>query len=466
MNKYYSLLLLLMAFLPGHILAQTNYNDVAVIVNSNSTVSLAIGEYFSQERNIPEKNIIKINVPEKEQISSAEFDDLRQQVEDYITANNLLGDLNYLVTTKGVPLGIARDSSANWGGVPFGYHRASVESELALILGPYAPYIGDSLAIQNPYFQKNEHFTRNKFGVFLVTRLDGYTQQDVFRLVDNGGPSQAVNRDSATFVLDQAPKWNTAGQSYQQLNQRLGQVATVLKANNWETLLNDDTVFVTGQRNVLGYASWGSNDQDAHAVTTWARPGNIWAKGSIAETYVSTSGRSFESSNTIGWQSRIADLVEEGVSAVKGYVYEPFSFALADVSVLFSRYTDEDADEPYNMAESFGMASAVLSWMDVVIGDPKTSLQLKEPSAVAKSGAGPSFRIYPNPAVNEVNIIYPASQPIHVMVQDLMGRRVLQRWIDGGEDYLTLDVSGLSAGTYLVTLNLENTSLRQKLVVR
>ena len=42
---------------------------------------------------------------------------------------------------------------------------------------------------------------------------------------------------------------------------------------------------------------------------------------------------------------------------------------MAIVSVLFDRYTSN-----YNLAESFYMASRSLSWMDVVIGDPKASI--------------------------------------------------------------------------------------------
>jgi hypothetical protein len=50
---------------------------------------------------------------------------------------------------------------------------------------------------------------------------------------------------------------------------------------------------------------------------------------------------------------------------VKGYVSEPYIFALAHPQVLWDRYTSG-----YDLAESFYMASAVLGWKDVVIGDP------------------------------------------------------------------------------------------------
>ena len=53
------------------------------------------------------------------------------------------------------------------------------------------------------------------------------------------------------------------------------------------------------------------------------RPHMSWVNGSIAETAVSTGGRSFTLGTTYG-QSLVADLLEDGVSGVKGYEYEPY----------------------------------------------------------------------------------------------------------------------------------------------
>jgi hypothetical protein len=68
-------------------------------------------------------------------------------------------------------------------------------------------------------------------------------------------------------------------------------------------------------------------------------------------------------------QSLIADLIAEGVTGVKGYVYEPYSSAMASVNILFPMYVDG-----YTLAESYYGSSYYLSWMDVVVGDPKYRL--------------------------------------------------------------------------------------------
>ena len=95
------------------------------------------------------------------------------------------------------------------------------------------------------------------------------------------------------------------------------------------------------------------------------RPHMNWLNGSIAETAVSTGGRSFTLGTTYG-QSLVADLLEDGVSGVKGYVYEPYLTAVGQPSVLFSMYA-----QGYNFAEANAAANTYISWMGVVVGDPK-----------------------------------------------------------------------------------------------
>jgi hypothetical protein len=95
------------------------------------------------------------------------------------------------------------------------------------------------------------------------------------------------------------------------------------------------------------------------------RPHNQWVNGSIAETAVSTGARSFEFGTSYG-QSLIADLLEDGVSGVKGYVYEPYLTAVAYPSVMTTAYASG-----YTWAESIYMANPLMSWMGVAVGDPK-----------------------------------------------------------------------------------------------
>lgn len=335
---------------------QVSYDDVAVIVNTNSVASQAIGDYFRAKRNIPLANMIYVHVDTTEEIDSTKFNILRSQVEDQLILNNLQHSVNYLVTTKGVPLKVNRGFTFSQSSP-----SASVESELMLVLGSRAQFIGGEGPQMNPYFNQNVHFSRAAFGMYLVTRLDAYTVQQVYQLIDRSGPNLTVDA-SATILLDQDPTWSSP------LNTYMTYARNMLAAKGRSALLDSTAVYQTGHQYLLGYMSWGSNDHYQHLYTQHAIPHNTYAPGALAETYVSTSGRSFDDPPQYG-QSLIVDLLAEGVSGAKGYVYEPFSNAMAHAYILYDRYTSG-----YNLAESYFMASLMISWMDVIVGDPKTSV--------------------------------------------------------------------------------------------
>jgi uncharacterized protein (TIGR03790 family) len=349
------------SLLGSHAVFASGYQDVAVVVNTNSQVSLDIGSYFQTARGIPLMNIIRVNTTTDETINDSVFASLRSQIETYLRSSNLTDSINYIVTTKGVPLRIDR------GDVGGSFSpSASVESELMCVLGPDSVQIGKRGGCLSPYFGRTEHFSRKAFGIYLITRLDGYSFQDITQLIDKSGPGVLLSPGSP-FVLDEDPQW---GQNYAFLNANLEKASEALARNGALAVLDTDRVFLTHRSGVAGYASWGSNDHSAALYSNDGSPHNTWMPGAIAETYVSTSARSFMTGTTYG-QSLVADLIQEGVSGARGYVFEPYTSAMTDVSILFGRYITG-----YNLAESYFSASHLLSWMDVVIGDPKTSIVL------------------------------------------------------------------------------------------
>ena len=113
----------------------------------------------------------------------------------------------------------------------------------------------------------------------------------------------------------------------------------------------------------MGYYSWGSNDK-SYSQESYNEL--RFVPGSIAETAQSTSAFTLTSKRTLqGKRPYITDLVAQGVTGVKGYVYEPYTVALAHADILFDRYT-----HGYNLAESFYAASTYVHWRDIVLGDP------------------------------------------------------------------------------------------------
>lgn len=335
---------------------QIDYSDVLVIINNNSPISDSVGTYFSLARNIPPENIVRINAPSTEEIDSATFTNIRLQIEAHIISHMLREQINYIVTTKGVPLKVNRGNTFSTSSP-----SSSLESELTLILSSMSNLIGQSGFALSPYFLSSQNFSKSIYDMYLVTRLDGYTFNDIKTLIDKSASPVYIDT-TVRFVFDQDPNWNS---SLAYLNNSMSYAASKISAKGLQPKLDQTNTYLTYQSSVIGYTSWGSNDYNANQYTQYARPKNTWADGAIVETYVSTSGRTFSTPVSYG-QSVVADLVSEGVTGVKGYVYEPYSNAMAIVWVLFDRYTDG-----YNLAESYYMSSRALSWMDVIIGDPK-----------------------------------------------------------------------------------------------
>jgi uncharacterized protein (TIGR03790 family) len=329
----------------------TNYDDVLLVTNTNSPDSVAISDYFKQVRPIVHE--VLINCSNSETVSFIQFNNtIRKPIEDYLISNNLVDSINYIVTTKGIPL--------RYSGSP--YITTSVDSALTLILSQYSYKLGAlgngtnyAGTIHNPYYYTDSTFSRSTYGIYLVTRLTGYTVDDVKQLIS---PTNTYINTGA-ILLDRNP---TKSGGYAGWDKQIETASIALTANGISNIFDNTTRFIMNRGNLSGYVSWGSNDGNGPSNSSqW----NLtFLPGSIGETAVSTSARSFQPGTTYG-QSLIADLIHSGISGVKGYTDEPQLSAIARPN-LFVWYSDG-----YNLADSFYMSSIYLGWRDVVVGDPK-----------------------------------------------------------------------------------------------
>jgi uncharacterized protein (TIGR03790 family) len=220
-------------------------------------------------------------------------------------------------------------------------------------------------------------FSHAKFGGYLVTRLDGYTQADAEALVTRALAAENEKNPSGDVLLDVQPIFkfkslDVAGQpldvtgdipdesDYGSWNADMVKAGDLLIARKVRTELDRDEAFVGDRSNLLGYFSWGSNDAKYNEK---AYESLTFAPGAIGDTAVSTSARTFLP--TTGGQSLITDLIAHGITGVKGYTDEPLLQAIASPSIVMERYTSG-----FRLAESLYAASRFVGWEDVVIGDP------------------------------------------------------------------------------------------------
>ena len=230
------------------------YDDVVLIVNDNSYISREIGDYFVQQRNISESHVINISAPDRETINPSQFDDIAGQIKENLSQRNLTDRINYMVTTKGVPL---RVSDSNW-------RSFALDQGLMLLDSQYENTIHNTGWIENPYFQDVDPeemipFSRDEYGIRLVTRLTGYTAEEAKRLVDLAGESYGVRGNA---LLDMDPRKGIGSGGYGVGNLWMSNAHAWLEDNNWSSHLDNNNEFVTDWDNTSAYFSWGSNDGD------------------------------------------------------------------------------------------------------------------------------------------------------------------------------------------------------------
>ncbi|MCU1329469.1 MAG: hypothetical protein JWN34_4839 [Bryobacterales bacterium] len=319
--------------------------------------------YYQQKRAIPALNVCTIETEPAENITRELYG---KQVEAPVGAclqmRGLTERILYIVLTIGTPIRI--DASA--GKTERNTDGAAVDSELALLYqrmrGVQIPLDGP---ITNPFFrQRDTPFRHPLFPIYLVTRLDAWTADEAKSLVDRS--LAAKNR--GRFAIDLKAYDGTEG------NQWLRTAALLVPKER--LVLEETATVLENVADVIGYASWGSNDRARTKRTVHFG----WLPGAIVTEFVSTDGRTFRKPPddwTLGtwadkksWfaggpQTLASDYIHEGASGASGQVLEPFLMFCPRPDFVLPAYASGR-----NLAESFYMGMPALSWMTVIIGDP------------------------------------------------------------------------------------------------
>jgi uncharacterized protein (TIGR03790 family) len=326
---------------------RTGAQRTVVVINRRSPASDSVGRYYAQERGLDATHVLFVDVPVDDEIGDIALrTDILAPLRRAIDA--LPHRIDFIVLTKGVPLRVARKN---------GY---SVDALLAGMHLTIPPMVGlDTTWLRryrNPYFNARQPFDSERYGMYLVTRLDCARTADCLALVDRATQARPVR---GPFFFDALPA-RAGSDGYAVMNRHLYAAHFLVRLLGYDARIDSSAVFAPFGEPVMGYVSWGSNDArfDSSAYRLLR-----FVPGALAETFVSTSARTF--GPVTGGQSRIVDLIAQGVTGVKGYVSEPYTLALARPEILFDRYL-----RGATLAEAFYAASPMVLWKDVVIGDP------------------------------------------------------------------------------------------------
>jgi len=458
--------------------AQNIENRVLVIRNNNSPVSVAVANDYMARRNVPKVlDISCINSALFDYNETIDYASFVTQIKAPLLAYlNTFPEIDFIVLTKGIPIRITGVPGKTLNGTcsldsyiaGMGYEASPSTSIVHVSDINYgASYSVD--AYLNKYWQSTKHFTHAEFGGYLVTRLDGYTQADAIALTTHSLQAEANlccgTPSTGNILLDTDPTaWMgypnpdnqpytfvpanyTAGQAltilyesaYGDINSDMKKARNILLASAIPVQYDSTLNFVGNTQALKGYFSWGSNDNHFSEPNYKSL---TFIPGAIAESAVSTSARTFY--HTSWGQSKIADLIAQGVTGVKGYTDEPLVQGIASPSILFDRYT-----KGWTLAESYYAASRLVSWMDIVLGDPICRAYANlQPFNTANES--PAFSISPNPAASFIHVQLiglPDQQTIQIYNST---GQVVKEFIIFNECKIALD--GLSAGVYFVKL--------------
>lgn len=174
---------------PNIVLPRTSIqaDEIALLINEEDPVSVRIGEYYQQARNIPEENVIRLHLPaDRAALAAPEFTRLKAEI-DQRTPNHIQA---YAVAwSQPYRVGCMSMTSA----LAFGFDEKYCSSSC----GPTAP---------NPYFNTPSVYPFNDFQFRPAMMLAGSSFEQVKALIDRGLASDHTQPIGTAYLLETPDK--------------------------------------------------------------------------------------------------------------------------------------------------------------------------------------------------------------------------------------------------------------------
>ncbi len=346
--------------------------QLVVVYNSNNPESKDLAEFYALSRRIPASQIVGIATTEKATIDRKTYETTIRKplVQKFISekwwkmgkdANGLMVPtetrIRCVVMVKGMPLRISRAP------LPAGEtektrqfninNEAAVDSELSLMGVSKYPTGG---AVPNPYFKKDYPAALNPARFMLmVGRLDAISYDQCKRMVLDAIDVEKDGLWGRTY-LDLAKK----GGGFAIGDQWIDNISKASISAGNPTIVNrmSDT-FVTNypMTDAAVYFGWYT----FHRNGPFLNPAMKFQKGAIAVHLHSLSAAQLINPAK-NWS---AALIDRGAAATLGNTWEPFLQLSHQFDVFYDRLT-----KGYTLIEAGYMSMNVLSWQNIVIGDP------------------------------------------------------------------------------------------------
>lgn len=344
------------------------YSDVLLIVSSRSNDSLEVSKYFIEQRGI--EHVVEVYLPGgRNPIKFTEFvEQIVNPIKLYLNDSN--ATINYLVTTMGIP--IRTDETmyppSSW------YNASSIDSELALVGSQNETYMGYLGNIPNPYSNSSAFmdglypdgfsgaypvFSRELYDMFLVTRLDGFTVDDVKGLIDRSANINKQARDSGNALLMDTSGY--FGWEVREANKTLINLGLNVTINDSSSSNPSAVIPNIPYYNVSYVEFYQYNSFDPNGL-----PNISWINGGIAGPRFSWAGKEVDESYAGNVNALGADLIRMGATMVHADSEEPFTSGSYYGEVLAHNFA-----HGHYYADIMWNAIPHLSYAATIFADPK-----------------------------------------------------------------------------------------------
>ncbi len=360
----------------GEMWSSDEVKSVVILANANDQDSIEIANYYADRRSIPRSNIIALPMPTKETISVREYVDklhnpllnalAEKEWVHIVKADELdftereraavgVHNISYLVTTRGVPLRISNDLKfldVRIKAISDKYmvNRGSVDSELALLIGP--SNLSMTAFVPNPLFANATSRAVDADRVICVSRLDGPSVYAVKKMIDRTLQAEAQGLIGRAY-FDLGGPYDLGDEWIRSASELASDAFFDTDCEATKRLMDETDRFDAPAI----YMGWYRD----HAYGPWLKPRWSVSPGAIGFHLHSGSGKTVRS-KSIGW---LGAFISQGYCATVGNVYEPYLNYTHHPHILLGALL-----EGRTFGEAVMLSNPVLSWQGVALGDP------------------------------------------------------------------------------------------------
>lgn len=374
-----AILLSVVAFLYAGAAFAESGESVVVIYNSLIRESKEVAEHYAQQRNVPSKQLLGLELPKTETMTRAQFrEQLQKPTAKWLEDEGFFkfkldsggtngpahwrvneAKIRYAVLCFGVPLRVLEDDSIRETNeqLPPGARRngAAVDSELVMLpMNDFKLPVTGPLG--NPFLAATNAAALNPVsGILLVARLDGPTADIAMKLVDKAIQAEKDGLWGRSYF-----DMRSITNGYKIGDDMMRQAAESARRFGFDVVVdNKPETFPPDfpMSQIALYGGWYDENVSGPLLASTVE----FMPGAVAYHLHSFSAATLRSNNT-HW---VGPLLAKGVTATMGCVDEPFIDGTPDFGVFVDRFL-----HGFSFGEAAWAGAPVVSWQTTVIGDP------------------------------------------------------------------------------------------------